>query len=785
MPRLLPIAILILLPAILVLSGPGPGQCLYGQDAVQAFCQLRGAVGQELASGRLPVWDSHTRCGAPLLAGLHAGVLYPPTWLAAVLDPGAFWTLTAWLHLSLAGLFAYGWLRRGLGLSRLSALAGGLVYMLSGFMVTRIYAGHIPNISCYPWAAALMWGLERHLAEPTLRRELGLAAAFALMIFSGLPHFLLIAGLAVAARLVHYLVTEPGDLRASFFRVREVGIAFGIGLVLSGPQLLSTMELLRQIQRTSINTWEFVTSYSLPPENLLTFLVPTFFGDEAGVPYWGRWNLWELSGFAGISGLALAGLGAAGRHRQRYLWAGLAVLGILLALGSHTPLFRIFHAIIPGAALFRVPARYLMLTALALAPLAAFGVEQLRARENLKATTWTAGVLAVVMVALLGFGLSVSWPGFLEAQKLRDKDARDVDFPASADFPEAARRMATRGIWWGAACLALTAAALAASGRVRPERPWVAVGLVVLLGVELSTFGARYFTGYPKESLTWPRDFVDAVRAHPAAPFRIATVNTAQIDAFGKCQLAGIDTVGGYDPMMLRPYAELMNAARGEPVDQLLSQMHAARPGPVFDLLGARYWLLPVRENLPPGWRVAGQLGSGYVYENPGALPRVFLVNRSVVLPGRDERLAFLTSPSFRPAEVIVLEGGVAETLAGGVGAAKILERSPGLYKVDVDSAGPAFLVLTESHYPGWTVEIDGAPAELLRADHLLQAVRVPAGRHQVTFAYRSKNVSDGFVVALLALLIPVSAELWRRRRKPTSAAPPPVDPAPPGPRAT
>src|SRR4051812_49784538 len=122
-PQWLPAALFIGVPLLLILTALRPGEFLFGHDVVQTFYYLYGVVGKGLAQGRLPVWGSETMCGAPTLASLQSGPLYPLTWPAAVLSPGAFWTFSAIVHLSLAGVFAHGSLRRGVG----AGDCGGLV----------------------------------------------------------------------------------------------------------------------------------------------------------------------------------------------------------------------------------------------------------------------------------------------------------------------------------------------------------------------------------------------------------------------------------------------------------------------------------------------------------------------------------------------------------------------------------------------------------------------------------------------------------------------------------
>ena len=83
------------------------------------------------------------------------------------------------------------------------------------------------------------------------------------------------------------------------------------------------------------------------------------------------------------------------------------------------------------------------------------------------------------------------------------------------------------------------------------------------------------------------------------------------------------------------------------------------------------------------------------------------------------------------------------------------MARKPGEYLLEAENDADAFLVLSEAYYPGWSAEVDGKPAEVLPANHLIQAVRLPPGKHAVRFAYRSRFLGVGVAVALLAALSP------------------------------
>jgi len=98
------------------------------------------------------------------------------------------------------------------------------------------------------------------------------------------------------------------------------------------------------------------------------------------------------------------------------------------------------------------------------------------------------------------------------------------------------------------------------------------------------------------------------------------------------------------------------------------------------------------------------------------------------------------------------------------------VSRRPGEYRIEADNATDAYLVLSEAYYPGWRAEVDGKPAEVFPADHLIQAIRLPPGKHVVRFVYRSRFLGLGFAVAILAALVPGLLS-WRRSRASAAAS--------------
>jgi uncharacterized membrane protein YfhO len=81
----------------------------------------------------------------------------------------------------------------------------------------------------------------------------------------------------------------------------------------------------------------------------------------------------------------------------------------------------------------------------------------------------------------------------------------------------------------------------------------------------------------------------------------------------------------------------------------------------------------------------------------------------------------------------------------------------------------PAYLVMSEIWYPGWSAFVDGEEKEVICGDYLFRVVPVDKGNHEVTLYFVSRPFRVGCVISLLTLVISLGS-LWslRRRRRGT-----------------
>lgn len=75
---------------------------------------------------------------------------------------------------------------------------------------------------------------------------------------------------------------------------------------------------------------------------------------------------------------------------------------------------------------------------------------------------------------------------------------------------------------------------------------------------------------------------------------------------------------------------------------------------------------------------------------------------------------------------------------------------------IGVSARTQGFVVVADSHAPGWRASLDGRSVPILRADALFRAVRVDAGDHVLEMDYRPPEVRAGIALSLAAIVVTV-----------------------------
>ena len=120
-------------------------------------------------------------------------------------------------------------------------------------------------------------------------------------------------------------------------------------------------------------------------------------------------------------------------------------------------------------------------------------------------------------------------------------------------------------------------------------------------------------------------------------------------------------------------------------------------------------------------------------------MPGVWAEALAAQTPGDLATLRELTDPKFNPEQTVLL----AEPLPANAGTnqvageVKYVSYAPKHVVLSANNKSPAVLVLNDKYDSDWKVTVDGQPAKLLRANHIVRAVFLPtAGEHRVEFKF-------------------------------------------------
>lgn len=733
---------LVLLPALLLPSHLLHPSWTEFSDLTLIHWPKVTLVRESLAGGEgWPLWSPYALSGQPLAANQLAMLFYPPALLLLLGPLPVALALFLALHLAWAGLGAYT-LARALGLRPQAALLAGVLFALNGKLAAHTAIGHVSlvaGLAWTPWAFAFLHlCLRRPSPAAALLAGVALAAQLATHTYA-----LVFTAYGLAAYALLTLLWAPGSLRRRMAQALRSAprllLVPATGLLLGAAQLLPLLEMAPYSNR-GLGLAEASLHSVSPFQTLAGILFPSAAVGHEAVIY---------PGLVGVI-LALIPLPRVLHKRPAAIFGLLTGTAVLLALGSHTPLYRLAYGLLPGLRWMRTPGRLWFFAGLGLAILAAYGWEAWQVTRHSARRRTANAVLVAVMAACLALGL-----GAVLVLRLEGRTA------------------------WGVAAWGVLATALllwVSHRRPAPLYGWLAL---VLVALDLLTFN---FT-----LLRWvPFDQVAAQGREPAA-WLAGQEDTGRVYSPSyslpqpAASLAGLEQMDGVEPVHLAGYDRFMALAGGYgdasfsvtlppfPEETSLDQAHrdAVPDLELLGLLNGRYLATAFPLEMP-GLALRFQAGATWIYENEDALPRAFVIHRSEPVGHEDvwDRL-----PVTDLARVALVEEGPALAGPGEPSTARVVERGANHLVVETDLAEPGLLILGEIWYPGWEARDNGRPVPILRANAVMRSVYLAPGEHRVELAYCPRSVRAGVAVAAVttASLLGGGAAAWARRQRSTA----------------
>lgn len=446
-------------------------------------------------------------------------------------------------------------------------------------------------------------------------------------------------------------------------------------------------------------------------------------------------------------------------------WALLSatVLSVLLSWGKNFMGFTDFFLdYIPMYDKFRAVSSILVIAEFTIPLLAVLALKEVMARPQLvkeQARSFYISLGLTGGIALL-FALA---PGFffpsyvssMEMQALQGIPA-DQLAPLLANLEEIRQSIFTSDAWRSFFVIMIGTAVLWLYGMGKLKAKVTILALAVLCLADMWSVNKRYLYDeqfvekVQQDNSFKPTETDKAILADKTLDFRVLnlagnTFNENTTSYWHK-------SIGGYHAAKLRRYQEMieehisteMNGVF-KAVSEAGGDMQKVAPSgfPVLNMLNTRYFIFPL------------QGGKTVPIRNPHTLGNAWFVNEVQYVDNANEEIDALHR--IDPAKTAVVDKKFSAEVKSAaetdtLGTIKLTAYEPNDLKYEVNSKTGGTVVFSEIYYPGWQAYIDGVEAPHGRADYILRAMNVPAGKHVVEFKFDPKSLHVTETVAFVAL---------------------------------
>jgi hypothetical protein len=244
-----------------------------------------------------------------------------------------------------------------------------------------------------------------------------------------------------------------------------------------------------------------------------------------------------------------------------------------------------------------------------------------------------------------------------------------------------------------------------------------------------------------------------------------------------RATVLGLEEAQGYNSTQIVRFWEFLRAA--DPKRIKYNAAAFVEPPPVaLDLLGVSAVIHRADASAPRPAREVAREGNYVLSVLAESSPAASFVGRWVVVGSAAASLDRTLEAGFDPDSLIVLESdpGLTPPPAPGSGTVRGGRLGAQEARFDVEASAPGLLLVRTVFDRGWTARVDGREVDVLPADHVVQAVPLPAGRHTVELVYDDPWIGKGLLGSGLSLGAFGVAWLALRRRDRRRLRPSPVE---------
>lgn len=537
-------------------------------------------------------------------------------------------------------------------------------------------------------------------------------------------------------------VTENTALSRDYITEYSYGIAESFNLV--APRLFGGSN--NETLGTESSMYQFMISQGVPAAQAEDYVqgMPTYWGDQPIV---------AAPAYIGAVVFFLAFLALLiDKRRIKYVFFGGAMIALVLSWGKNLPtVTNFFIDYIPLYDKFRAVSSIQVLLELCFPVLAVMGLQSFfqldqiqQKKALLQSTLFGVGVVLILFLFKGTFNFSAAsddyfiknyGPAFVDALKSDRKTMYSADLLRSAFFI-----LIVAGALW-----------LYIKNKFAQNTTIILIGLVMIFDlflVDKKYVSAKDFVSKREIEVPFQATPVDLQILQDSSNYRVFEINgnlsSARASFFHK-------SIGGY------------HAAKPRRMQQLFDYQIAKNNLEPLNFLNVKYLIQTDKE------------GKEFPIANPEANGNAWFVNQIQLVSTADEemnaldkldskKVAVINSKEFKFRKTAFVKDSLASITLD--------LYQPNDLKYTSINSNDGFAVFSEMYYKnGWNAYIDGNKVEHLRANYVLRALPIPAGKHTIEFKFEPEVVKTGSTITLLSsigMVLLLVAGIYFERNKET-----------------
>ncbi len=741
-----------------------------------------------LFAAKFSFWNPYIQCGTFNLKDIGFQSLYPVSLLITKILPNFFgYNIILLLHYTFAGFFTYIFCKK-LKLNSTASFIGGLCFMFCGFLIS--HRGHQAMMEAAVWLPLILYFVESFFNNKKLFFLLCSGIAFAMSILADYLAVPMYIGMVVFPYMAFKVFLNDSQKKISrniskiFFYSFAV---FGTGLLLSSVTLLPIAESLKYVTRESID-YNFFTDFSFKWKYLPIIIFPFFYGYHSA-----QWNLVEMAGYMGIIPLVSSVL-CFSHFRKKdihiYFWGVVAAIAFILVLGKSTPLYRIMFYV-PVYNMFRAPARNWFEVHFAVAILMAYFVHYIMGQEVFEKALVRKIRKAVMHITVIT--LFIIFIAFIIKQfVLKNTDSTSVSlFISKISLSESALKQLntfaanynfippSQIIFIPLLIIFISMLFLLNLAKYYKSKLfWIVLSIFIFF--DLFSFGYFHDFRYGYSSNLKNIEKNELYRFFNMAEnnfnsFRIHPLKIGdQFILYPETNMVyGLSTINAYGAIWMKDYSEFTGFTCTGITDEHKNLLKDPR---IISSLSVKYILTydadmkkllssvisknsisaPDKEKSSDmAYYIRYETNNGVaIFENRSFLPRARFVTSLEEVSGISDVKNRFKNDSFEPATTALVENfdSIKNLSQGVVIDADYKDDS---VELEVKTYGRAFLILSDSYYPGWKAYVDDTETMIYKVNGVMRGVLVQnSGEHKVRFIFRPFSFYAGLSVTVATFLV-------------------------------